>query len=298
MGLGRNGSTVLDSVLGNQSQMVGLGELRYLPNAGWQRNEYCACGERVLDCPFWVEVHERWHRATGGVGAADLWRLQASIERSRNWLGLSSDPPCPRQDFATYGRWTVALFEAIRQTAGRPVLVDSSKLPARALALSRLDGLDLRIVHLVRDGRGVAWSLRRPLPADPAAGVARPIPGKPVLRTALRWCFVNALAERVARRLGPLRVRRLRYEDFVRDPVSALGKIGELQGLDLGELGLRAASGESLPIGHAVAGNRLRMAGAVRLRLDEAWKEKLSRRDERLFRLVAGRYLRRYGYRG
>jgi hypothetical protein len=296
MGLGRSGSTVLDSVLGNHPRVVGLGELRNLPRAGWQRNEFCACGERALDCPFWSRVRERWGELAGGAEAAELWRLQAAVERSRNWLGLSADPPRPRDDFAAYGRRTVALLRAIRGTAGRPLLVDSSKLPPRALALSRLEGIDLRAVHLVRDGRGVAWSLRRSLPADPALGVARPIRGKPVLRTALRWVFVNHLAERVARRLGPERVRRVRYEDFATDPGQALAALGELQGVDFGELGRRAARGDELAIGHAVAGNRLRMKGSVRLRFDESWKEKLAPRDEALFRLVAGRTLRRYGY--
>jgi hypothetical protein len=296
MGLGRSGSTVLDSVLGNHPSLVNLGELRYLANAGWMRNEYCACGERVLDCAFWSQVRERWSRLADGAGPAELWRLQSAIERRRGRLGLSAEPARPREDFETYGQWTVALFRAIRQTAGRPVLVDSSKIPARALALSRLDGLDVRIVHLVRDGRGVAWSLRKPLPADPEKGVARAIPGRPVLRTALGWCAVNHLAERVARSLGPQRVLRVRYEDFVTDPLRSLGEIGELLGLDLRPLAQRAAQGEALAIGHTVAGNRLRMAGSLRLRLDETWKEGLSRRDERLFRLVAGRFLRRYGY--
>src|SRR3712207_8630396 len=47
--------------------------------------------------------------------------------------------------------------------SGKPVIVDSSKSPARALALGMVPGIDLYVVHLVRDGRGVATSLRKTL---------------------------------------------------------------------------------------------------------------------------------------
>jgi Sulfotransferase family len=296
MGLGRSGSTVLDSILGNHPSFVGLGELRYLVGPEGIRKEYCACGEPVRECPFWSEVVARWRDLTGGAKPAELWAAQREVERTRNWRGLSADRPRPEAGFARYAELTRALLEAIRQAGGQPGLVDSSKLPARALALSRIDGVDLRAVHLVRDGRGVAWSLKKKLALDPRGGVSRHLTPRTAVRTAARWWFVNSLSERVAERLGPERVRRIRYEDFVTDPVTALTAIGEMNGVDLGDLARRAAAGDDLATHHAVAGNRLRMAGTVRLRLDTDWMTKLPEHDQRVFRLAARRPLRRYGY--
>lgn len=296
MGLGRSGSTVLDSILGNHPDLVSLGELRYLVDEDGFRDEYCACGERVRSCPFWSEVRERWTGVTGGATGADLWAAQRATERTRNWAGLSADPPRPAKAFARYVELTRAMLDAIRRTSGESVLVDSSKLPARALALSRIPGVDLRAVHLVRDGRGVAWSLKKRLPVDPRAGVARPLKPRPAARTAMRWRFVNWLSERVVSQLGPGRALRVRYEDFVTDPVTALDRIGELFHLDLGDVAEKAEAGEALRTHHAVAGNRLRMADSVRLRLDDEWKRKLTPGDQRLFAAIARGPLRRYGY--
>jgi hypothetical protein len=50
-------------------------------------------------------------------------------------------------------------------------------------------------------------------------------------------------------------------------------------------------------VGHAVAGNRLRMAGAIRLKPDMEWAHKLSPRDKRIFWLLAGWLAKQYGYR-
>ena len=58
------------------------------------------------------------------------------------------------------------------------------------------------MIHLVRDGRGVAWSLRKPYAKDERAGFERALAPRPVLRTALRWATMDLAAEQVCRRLG------------------------------------------------------------------------------------------------
>jgi hypothetical protein len=57
---------------------------------------------------------------------------------------------------------TILLFTAVARVAGREGVVDSSKNPVQALALSRSTEIDLTILHLMRDARGVAWSFSGP----------------------------------------------------------------------------------------------------------------------------------------
>jgi hypothetical protein len=88
----------------------------------------------------------------------------------------------------------------------------------------------------------------------------------------------------------------VRYEDFAADPGATLQQVGRLTGLDFSSLARSLESGDPLSPQHNIAGNRVRMDGAIRLRLDERWKTNLSAADRRIFNALAGRALRRFGY--
>jgi hypothetical protein len=166
----------------------------------------------------------------------------------------------------------------------------------RALALSRVPGLDVRTIHLVRDSRGVAWSLARAHAEDPRAGVERPLPARPVWRSAAFWVAVNLQAEWLRQLVPPDRWLRVRYESLVTDLPGLAPALGRLAGADLDAVLGAAARGDALPIGHLIAGGRVRMSGSLRLHLDEAWRERLPARDRRLVWALSGWLARRYGY--
>ena len=50
------------------------------------------------------------------------------------------------------------LYRAIAVVGDTRVIVDSSKAPSTAFVLRAMPVLDLRLVHLIRDSRGVAYS--------------------------------------------------------------------------------------------------------------------------------------------
>ena len=133
------------------------------------------------------------------------------------------------KQFAFYGRRTTRLFEAILSQSGKKTIVDSSKLPGRAMALALVPEIDLRVIHVVRDGRGVAWSLAKAYQREVKSGLQREIKPKSVSRTALRWTMVNLETEYLFRKLGPEKVMRLRYEDFVSNPADVMQNRHRLQ---------------------------------------------------------------------
>ena len=55
-GFERSGSTILDIMVGNMNNHFSVGELSFYPVNGIVDNEFCSCGERVLDCSFWKRV--------------------------------------------------------------------------------------------------------------------------------------------------------------------------------------------------------------------------------------------------
>ena len=211
MGYGRSGSTVLDTVLGNVEGVESVGELANVARSGWRGGEPCACGRLAKDCPFWSSIRRRWEE-TGG----DLDRylaLQARYESHRAWSRLTLRRRSRGEGFRTWARLTAGLFRAVAEESGARVVVDSSKSPVRALALHLAPEIDLFVIHLVRDGRGVAWSLSKAYARDPQAGVPHDFRPRSVVRTALSWSYVNLQASRVRRGLPPERGALLRYED-------------------------------------------------------------------------------------
>ena len=297
MGSGRSGSTLLDIVLGSHPDIQGVGELVNLVKNGWLQNEHCSCGKPANDCPFWSQVRQVW----GGRGIDSFERytaLQGSFEHYRNLPALLRKRRDLSPRFQEYAESTRILFEVIRDVGGKPIVVDSSKNPVRALALSKVPGIDLRLVHLTRDGRGLVSSLSRSWRKDEEVGVTRDIKARPVWRTAVFWLAVNLLSGWVRWQLAPKKSIRVRYESLVTNPKGVLGEIGRLVNVDLAPVANAISRGDAIAVGHNVAGNRLRMSRSVRLRPQAGqWKNMLSHEQQQLSWLLMGWLLRHYGYK-
>ncbi len=203
----------------------------------------------------------------------------------------------PSPQFQSYARLTRALFESIRAVSGKPVIVDSSKAPIRAFAFAMVPGIDVRMVHLVRDGRGVMASRRKTFQQDLQAGIEWDHKGHPLWKSGIRWLSLHLISEWVGTQLGPTRTVRLRYEDFVEDPKNALNRISSLIELDLTEVAAAASTGETMQVGHNIGGNRVRKSESVKVRpVAGEWKNALSTTEQQLSWWLMGWLLRRYGY--
>jgi hypothetical protein len=319
-GLGRSGSTILDVVLGNHPQIESVGEVGNLIRTGWISREslrgidpkrirrpLCTCGRR-LDvlyveapeeaCPFWSGVRREWVERTDRGSIESYPKLQYDFEFKSGWPRLLYERRRPSAAFRSYARLTRAFFESIRAVSGKPIIVDSSTDPVQAFALGMVPGIDLYVVHLVRDGRGVITSHRKRFQEDPQSSIKTAV-GRRVLYLAsvVRWAALNLATEWVCARLGPKRTTRLRYEDFVADPRAALERIGSLLEVDLTDVANAASAGKPMQAGHNIGGNRTKKSGVITLRPDaEEWRSALSPAERRLSWVLMGWLMRRYGY--
>jgi hypothetical protein len=293
-GYGRSGSTVFDIVLGGHPEIFGAGELTNLSRRVWPNNEYCSCGAKVRQCPFWSTVVGKFVAKFGSDALTRYTRLQKTQERLDQIARTALTPASAAN--ADYAQFTLGLLSLIAEESGKAIVMDSSKLPGRAVALSTIPGLDVRIIHLVRDGRAVAWSMSKAYEVDHEGGIERRLPSRSASRTALRWSMVNVGAEWVARRVGPDRAARLHYETFVTQPAQELRRVGKVLGVDTGALIARLESGNAFDPGHVVAGSRWRMNGPLKLRLDQDWRNLMPARQKQVFQLISGWLQRRYGY--
>ena len=299
-GAGHSGSTFLDIMLGNHPDVFGAGELSNLPRGGWIDNEYCTCGRQANDCPFWSYVRRVWVEKVGVDDLEGYLKLEDSFERIRCLPRLLWERRKPSARFQRYTERTRALFEAVREVSGKAVIVDSSKSPARAFALAMMPDIDLYLIHLVRDGRGVATSHKKTWRKDLQAGVTRDVKRRSVWETTARWVSVNLGTEWVRFLLRSEKSVRLRYEDYVADPKEASDKIGQMVDLDFTEVSSTVSAGGALQAGHNIAGNHLRMSGTVRLVPETGqWRNKgaLSAGERRLSWILMGWLLRRYEYK-
>jgi hypothetical protein len=298
-GLGRSGSTLLDRMLGRLDDVWSVGELVHIWERGLSENNRCGCGERFRDCPFWGRVGEVAFGGWDNLDVGEVLALKASVDRNR-YVPLMVLPGLSRPYRARLERYLELLeqlYAAIREVSGRPLVVDASKHASHAFLVRRMRGVDLRLVHLVRDSRGVAFSwTKRMRRAEVVAGDALMATDTP-LRMSARYLGYNLLFHLLV--LTGVRGILLRYESLVRDPSGELTRVLALSGRPVaaGELGFVGDGWVELGPSHALAGNPMRFrSGRVPLRVDEEWRGQLRRRHRVLTAVSTWPLLLAYGY--
>jgi hypothetical protein len=294
-GLGRSGTTLLERILGELPGACALGEVVHLWDRDVRDDERCACGQRFSGCDFWRAVGERAFGGWDRVDVEGLLALRAGVERTR-YIPRLARWHLPGEYGARVERYAhhySRVYEAASEVSGCPVVIDSSKHSALAYCLRWSADVDLRVVHMVRDSRGVAYSWTKTVARPEAAGaeMTRYAPG----RAALLWNAHNA-AFGLLRRIG-VPVYRLRYEELLADPVRVVRELAEFAGLDAGPLDYFGDGTVRLGTSHSAAGNPMRFAtGDLPLRQDDAWRAALPPRQRRLVGLLTAPLLTAYGY--
>ena len=306
VGQGRSGSTLLERVLGELPGVCALGEAVHVWQDRLHDAERCGCGARFSACEFWRAVGDR---GFGGWRNVDKRRVVAA------WSAVAPTRLLPRlvspgrdrlaaiNEFVAHHRRVYAAAAAV---SGADLVIDSTKYPALPFCLRWAGDLDVRVVHLVRDPRGVAYSWTKHIPRPETDG-ATMVPRYRPARSALRWSAYNA-AVHVLARMGrqhghrpPRRVPvcRIRYEDFVIDPRRTFQRLTSFAGLDPAPGDLSYLGDDYVELGtiHSASGNPMRFTtGRTPLRRDDAWRTGLPVGQRRLVSAICTPALAAYGY--
>lgn len=299
-GYSRSGSTLFDRMLGQIDGFTSTGELAYIWTHGLQENRLCGCGARFLECPFWGRVGEEafggWHR----VDLEEMVALYGQVNRHR-FLPLLLMPRLSstyQRRLRAYGEVLARLYWAIGRASNSRVIVDSSIDPAYGFLLRHVPGVDLRILHFVRDSRGTAFSwTKHVVRSDVVDRSVRMRRFRPWV-TALRWNLYHVLVHVLARIVG--RAVTVRYEDMVLSPAEQIARAARHLGEDIAgqiDLGRFRPGVFDLDVNHTAAGNRVRLqTGRLPVRIDDEWRTRMPARDRALVTLLSWPLLRHYGY--
>jgi len=115
-------------------------------------------------------------------------------------------------------------------------------------------------------------------------------------RSSKLWYTWNLATESVWRSAAE-RYMRLRYEDFVADPVASLGRIVEFVGETVDALPVDENRQFEMGTTHSLAGNPSRFKdGPVEIRRDDKWRHAQPRGQRLLVTALTAPLLARYGY--
>jgi sulfotransferase family protein len=291
-GWGRSGTTILDNILGEADGFFSVGELYHLWGRGLIQNRKCGCGAPPRRCETWRAVLTRAFGSMEALDAERLSRLALTCTRTRHLLAhLRGNQEVPLE----YGEALARLYRAIRDVTGSRVIVDSTKHPAYAAVLGSVGGIDLRIVHVVRDPRAVAYSwIRKKIQLDETR--PRHMRSHGALYSAFMWDVLNFATERLWRCPGA-RYLLLRYEDFVREPRESVQRVADFAGEPQATLPFRSERAVLLSGNHTISGNPSRFqTGIVEIEPDEEWLASMRRRDEWISTGATFPLLAHFGY--
>ncbi len=290
-GAGRSGSTLLEMILGNLPDFFSIGEARYFWEYWHEADRLCGCGQPLQTCEFWSRVRARLAVDETQVAQMAQWANQ--YDRTRHLPLIAGRngrfwPPL----FVTA---TDALYRAIQAESGAKWIVDSSKVPSHLYLLTQIPNLDLRILHLVRDGRAVAYSWNKRQKKESGSQNQQTMPGKSLLKALIVWMIENWFAQLPAAQATYY--TKLRYEDLVHAPATQLKQaLSQLGWAGIDVTYLNEPSFFVHPT-HSVGGNPLRFAHKeIHIRADRVWQEQMPLWQRVSLGLFALPMLRRYGY--
>lgn len=271
-----SGATILGRSLKSSDDVIYVGEIRDYWSKGLKKNEQCSCGNRFADCDFWTKVTEEYIKSFPSVDIEKISKDLNKLEKTSNYFKLTKyfrnkADNHVGQLLDTYIKHTEKLYEIISNVSGKNIIVDSSRLPGRLLALSLSAKIEIFPIYIIRDPRGVINSLIKKDFRN--YGEIR----TSIFRHILTWNAKNLLSLDSIKKLSSTGTMYLWYENFTRNSAKILERIKNNLDCSLNYEIENDKVSLHLEPGHVFTGNRSRHdTGKITISEDEKWKKELS----------------------
>ena len=150
MSCGRSGSTLMDIMLGNHTGFVSVGELNRIYSA-WKNEKQCSCGENIRNCKIWKPIGKKYLNSNyfKGINKYQLRMIEKSINLFKFMRIKKSNL------ITKYHKFNFAVLNQILLSSASNGVIDSSKSVGRGIGLIKNNNISTKVIHLVRDPRGV-----------------------------------------------------------------------------------------------------------------------------------------------
>lgn len=272
-----SGSTLLSFLLNAHPEIATVGEMDGW-NYGWNEVFPCSCGAPLSECPFFRAIaaafrsaglpfeprdfgtryrlvrNERLNRYL----TAELPRIKSTALETVRDQCVARVPPFARL-FARQDRANLVFVQTALAASGGNVFMDACKSPYRLRHLRRIHALDIFVLHLVRDPRGVALSNMKKKGYDASLAIRL-------------WLNEQAAICRIAAEFP--KVIKVYYEDLCEAVDGTLAAIHNFVGIRP-----RPTPADFKSVSHHILGNEMRLAAASAIVKDSRWARELPGAD-------------------
>lgn len=299
----RSGSTLLSMLMNAHPNVASIGELgpAYGQYAEIIRKEGypCSCGMEIKQCVFWKKIKDHCFKAgmdidlhnfnillgigLGGVvnkaifGTPKRFPFIKSIRDSILW-----QIPVFRSFIKQRMYRILTITRSVLSVTGKEVFFDVSKDPVRAFYLAKIGDCDFKLIHLVRDVRGVVNSFRKNNSwGDNTLSIV-----------ANMWKITHQEILRLKSFLPDEAYLLVHYERLCNNPMEALSEICLFLGIE--PTNLEEAVNKAP---HHILGNIMRLRKLNGIRIDDEWKKNLTPKEIGECLDIAGDVGKVLGYR-
>jgi hypothetical protein len=303
----RSGSTLLDRLLSNHPQIITVGELSNLDcylnlsikGPGTNRDWKCRCGMRLTECPFWSKIIATYNfdserklsdletfvpvqRKRLSVVPLSLLSLFISGKLKRKICHRIFSNP----EHIKIGNNCFRVFDGIHNELHKNIFIDSSKRPEQLFALKTAvpDDYQLKVIHLVRDGRAVTYSaIKRNIEVGRR---------NTFLKILLNWMLTNIMIHNLKSMFKENEFIRIHYEDLCMNTEEVLKTLCHTFEIQFDGAMIQITEDEK----HNIGGTPRQFDKNTKIRLDERWKTGMPIRQKSLFIVIAGIFNKYLGY--
>lgn len=287
-----SGATLLTILLNAHTRIVSNGESMYFDENDTRRYD-CSCGRYIDECEFYAATTGHMRLADGTAWDKRLFVQVPNFSRKPILRSILHSPRLEsalRQAFVNavpvyrgirdrFLNAQLQFFANARTLTGASIYLDGTKSIRRAQLFARDDRCAMKVVHLVRDGRGFCASYLKNMQQVPSWSDA-----------VEAWVSYLAQVDQFSRTFPSVPALVVRYEDLCRSTPEVIRSICQFLDIPYEEPPANMMEGAH------ILGNRMRRKFNGEIIEDTSWKEKLDSRTQTELTSLMKPQLQQLGY--